>query len=74
MNRTRNLGRHGVPLSKVPNPIKLGHTCGPDEEVDGCERVVDGSDDERVADLNGGISVVEIVFRSALFGWERMRL
>ena len=41
----------GVLLAVVVDPVKLGETGRTDEEVDGCERVVDGDDDEGIADL-----------------------
>ena len=40
-------------LSEVPNTVELGETGRTDEQVDGCEGVVDGGDDEGVSDLRG---------------------
>lgn len=40
----------GVLAAEVPNPVELSETGAANKEVDGCKRVVDGGDNERVSD------------------------
>jgi len=50
---TSHLRLHRTALSIVVDPIELGDACGSHEEVYGGEGVIDGGDDEGVADLRG---------------------